>query len=47
MATPYEIAKGIVFLASDDVTFMTGSALVVDGGIIVQITADVTKDRVG
>ena len=36
METPYEIAKCIVFLASDDATFMTGSALVVDGGITVQ-----------
>jgi len=36
MGTTYEIGKGIVFLASDDATFMTGSALVVDGGITVQ-----------
>jgi NAD(P)-dependent dehydrogenase (short-subunit alcohol dehydrogenase family) len=27
MGTPYEIAKGTVFLASDDATFITGSAL--------------------
>jgi NAD(P)-dependent dehydrogenase (short-subunit alcohol dehydrogenase family) len=27
-----DIAQGIVFLASDDAGFMTGSALVVDGG---------------
>jgi hypothetical protein len=33
MGTSYEIAKGIVFLASDDVTFMTSSTLVVDVGI--------------
>jgi NAD(P)-dependent dehydrogenase (short-subunit alcohol dehydrogenase family) len=36
MGTPYEIAKGTVFLASDDATFMTASAVVVDGGITVQ-----------
>ncbi|MEC8006297.1 MAG: SDR family oxidoreductase [Pseudomonadota bacterium] len=28
-----DIAKGIVFLASDDAGFMTGSAMVVDGGM--------------
>jgi NAD(P)-dependent dehydrogenase (short-subunit alcohol dehydrogenase family) len=33
MGTPGDIAKGIVFLASDDAAFMTGAGLVVDGGI--------------
>ena len=36
MGTSNDIAKGIVFLASDDAAFMTGSALVVDGGITAQ-----------
>jgi NAD(P)-dependent dehydrogenase (short-subunit alcohol dehydrogenase family) len=30
---PEEIAKAALFLSSDDASFITGSALVVDGGI--------------
>ncbi len=33
LGIPDDIARGIVFLASDDAGFMTGSALVVDGGL--------------
>jgi NAD(P)-dependent dehydrogenase (short-subunit alcohol dehydrogenase family) len=36
MGTPNDIAKGIVFLASDDAAFMTGAGLVIDGGITAQ-----------
>jgi len=32
MGTPQDIANGIVFLASDDCPFMTGTTLFVDGG---------------
>src|SRR3954470_22424016 len=33
LGTPNDIAKGIVFLASDDAGFMTGAGVVVDGGV--------------
>lgn len=36
LGTPEDIAAGIVFLASDDAGFMTGSSLVVDGGLTAQ-----------
>lgn len=32
LADPIEIARAVVFLASDDASFMTGSELAVDGG---------------
>ena len=33
LGTPEEIGKGVVFLASDDADYMTGSTLTMDGGI--------------
>ena len=36
LGVPEDIAAGIVFLASDDAGFMTGSGLVVDGGMTAQ-----------
>jgi NAD(P)-dependent dehydrogenase (short-subunit alcohol dehydrogenase family) len=36
LGIPTDIAKGIVFLASDDAGFMTGAGLVVDGGLTAQ-----------
>ncbi len=35
MAQPEEIAAPILFLASDDASYMTGSVVVVDGGMII------------
>ena len=36
MGMPDDVARAIVFLASDDAKFMTGSSLVVDGGFTAQ-----------
>ena len=36
LGTPDDIARGIVFLASDDAAFMTGAGMVVDGGLTAQ-----------
>ena len=33
LATPEDIAWGILFLASDEASYMTGSELVIDGGV--------------
>jgi NAD(P)-dependent dehydrogenase (short-subunit alcohol dehydrogenase family) len=34
LGTPEEVADAIVYLASDEAAFMTGSALVIDGGLV-------------
>jgi NAD(P)-dependent dehydrogenase (short-subunit alcohol dehydrogenase family) len=36
LGTADDIARGIVFLASDDAAFMTGAGLVIDGGLTAQ-----------
>jgi NAD(P)-dependent dehydrogenase (short-subunit alcohol dehydrogenase family) len=36
VGTAEEIANGILFLASDESAFMTGSELVIDGGMTAQ-----------
>ena len=38
--TPMDIANAIAFLCSDDASFITGQALVVDGGLSIQLQED-------
>lgn len=38
MATPEEIARAALYLASDDASFITGTAMLVDGGVSISRT---------
>jgi enoyl-[acyl-carrier-protein] reductase (NADH) len=38
--TPLDIANAIVFLCSEEASFITGQALVVDGGLSIQLQED-------
>ena len=40
--TPIDIANAVVFLCSDEASFITGHALVVDGGLPIQLQEDLS-----
>ena len=35
MGRPDEIARAVVFLASEEASFVTGATLIVDGGLVI------------
>ena len=47
LGMPDDIAKGIVFLASDDAAFMTGAGLAVDDGLTPQPAPGSRSERFG
>jgi len=44
MGRPEEVARVIVFLASDLASFVTGSAVMVDGGLLVPVGGMASQD---
>jgi len=44
LAQPIDVAKAVLFLASDDAAFITGHALVVDGGIMAGMGGAISTD---
>jgi NAD(P)-dependent dehydrogenase (short-subunit alcohol dehydrogenase family) len=50
MGTPAEIAAAVLFLASEEASFITGQTLIVDGGLMIldypsmPLLEDVAKD---
>jgi meso-butanediol dehydrogenase/(S,S)-butanediol dehydrogenase/diacetyl reductase len=37
MGTPDDVAAGISFLSSDDAAFITGTSLLIDGGLMARV----------